>query len=218
MARTRRLRLLVTAGPTREYIDPVRYISNDSSGAMGFAIAEAACAAGWAVTLVHGPVALKAPAGVRGVPVVSANDMLEACEKFWPRQDALVMAAAVADYTPARRAARKRKKSDAALELKLRPTVDILARLSKSRRAGQVVVGFALEDRAGRQNARDKLERKQLDAVLLNRPAAIGAKRSALDLLERGEKWQAWRSDTKTRHAERIVSLLARLHERHASR
>lgn len=207
----RRLRFLVTAGPTREYIDPVRYLSNDSSGKMGFAIAAAAAARGHAVTLIHGPVALAPPRGVRAVPVVSAADMLAACRKAWNRCDVLVMAAAVADYTIARPSRTKRKKSTADLSLTLKPTVDILATLAADRRPRQVVIGFALEDRRARARAADKLRRKGLDAIVLNAPAAIGATRSRLELLVAGQPWQSWAERGKTASARRIVTLAERL-------
>ncbi len=226
---TRSLRILVTAGPTREYIDPVRYISNDSSGAMGIAIAEHAAQRGHRITLVHGPVTAALPraarpgskrAGranaraIRLVPVVSAADMLNACRRAWPRHDVLVMAAAVADYTPRAPARLKRKKSTAPLTLELAPTVDILATLARGRRSNQRVIGFALEDRAMRKNAASKLERKAIDAIVLNRPAAIGATTSTIEILVAGRGWEAPRRAEKRRHAQRIVALAETLAER----
>ena len=211
MASRGRVRVLITAGPTREYLDPVRYISNDSSGTMGFALAAAARRRGMTVTLVHGPVVLKPPAGVRAVPVVSAQQMLDACVKLWPKHDALIMAAAVADYEPACRSATKRKKSSRDLTLRLRPTPDILATLSAHRREDQVVVGFALEDRAPRRNAAAKLRRKGLDAIVLNRPNVIGAQHAALDILVRGRPWRSLPAAAKPRQAVEIVRLTAEL-------
>lgn len=208
MLRRRKLRLLITAGPTREYLDPVRYLSNDSSGKMGFALAAAARRRGLPVTLVHGPVALRPPTDVRTIPVVSAAEMLTACSRLWPEHDALLMAAAVADYTPARPAEVKRKKSARGLVLRLKPTADILAGLSAARCADQVVVGFALEDRAPRRNAEHKLKRKGLDAIVLNRPEAIGAERSAVEILVSGEGWRSLPAAAKSRHAGRIVRLV----------
>lgn len=210
-AATRLPRILVTAGPTREYVDPVRYISNDSSGRMGFSIAAAAAGAGCRVTLVHGPVQLDPPAGVRAVAVTSADQMLAACRARWPRHDVLIMAAAVADYRAAKPAARKIKRSRDQRVLKLRPTVDILATLSAERRAGQVVIGFALEDRNGRAEARGKLVRKGLDAIVLNSPAAISAGRAELDVLVRGRRWERWRGAPKAVLAARLVELACRL-------
>lgn len=206
------LRLLVTAGPTREYLDPVRFLSNDSSGRMGFALAAAATGRGLRVTLVHGPVALQPPVGVRTVAVVSARQMLAACRQLWPTHDALLMAAAVADYAPARPARRKLKKSRRPLTVRLEPTPDILAELAAGRERHQVVVGFALEDRAGRRNAARKLVQKDLDAIVLNRPAAIGAQRSEIEILVRGKPWLAPIRGTKRRHADRLVRLVIDLH------
>ncbi|HUU94307.1 MAG TPA: phosphopantothenoylcysteine decarboxylase [Phycisphaerae bacterium] len=206
------LRILITAGPTREYIDPVRYISNDSSGKMGFALAQAARSRGHRVTLVHGPVALPAPSRVQAVPVVSAADMLRACLDCWAEHDALIMAAAVADYTPARPVRAKLKKSASARVLRLKPTVDILAMLAKCRRPDQIVVGFAVEDRAPRRNAEQKLRRKGLDAIVLNRLQAIGAERAAVEILVRAGAWQAVRLTTKSRLAARLIRLVERLH------
>jgi phosphopantothenoylcysteine decarboxylase/phosphopantothenate--cysteine ligase len=210
---TQRLRVLITAGPTREYIDPVRYISNDSSGRMGFALAQAARARGHRVTLVHGPVALPAPASVQAVPVVSAADMLRACLSCWGDHDALIMAAAVADYSPARPARAKLKKSASGRVLRLKRTADILATLAQCRRGDQVVIGFAVEDRAPRRNAEQKLRRKRLDAIVLNRPGAIGAERAAIEILVRGQRWQTVPITRKSRLATRLIRLVEQLHD-----
>lgn len=207
----RRLRVLVTAGPTREYIDPVRYISNDSSGTMGFALAAAALRRGHDVTLVHGPVTLRPVRGARAVAVVSASEMLRACRRAWRACDVLVMAAAVADYAPAHPSRTKVKQSRSQRMLELAPTVDILAALSAARRGGQKVIGFALEDRAPRRNAQEKLERKGLDAIVLNRPAAIGAARSRVEILERGGRWVALPMSSKAHVAARLVALIEKL-------
>jgi len=205
------LRLLITAGPTREYLDPVRYLSNDSSGRMGFALAAVARRRGHRVTLVHGPVALRPPSGVTSVAVVSAAQMLAACKMLWPKHDVLIMAAAVADYTPLRAAAHKRKKSARELRLRLKPTPDILAQLAARRRTDQIVVGFALEDRSPRGNARRKLEGKRLDAIVLNRPQAIGASACALDVLVCGRPWRSFDPASKRQQAVRIVRLVESL-------
>lgn len=207
----RPLRFLITAGPTREYIDSVRYLSNDSSGRMGFALAEAAARRGHRVTLVHGPVLLTPPAGVRVVPVVSAAEMLVACRANWPLQDVLIKAAAVADYSPKTPSATKRKKTRGDWRLVLRPTTDILADLSLHRRTGQVVIGFALEDQDERNNALRKLMRKRLDAIVLNRPVAIGSNRAALEVLVAGEGWQTWPAAGKTALARKLIQLAERI-------
>lgn len=209
--RAQALRILITAGPTREYLDPVRYLSNDSSGSMGFETARAAARRGHRVTLIHGPVALTAPPRVKCVGVVSAAEMLAACERAWREHDVLVMSAAVADYTLRRPSATKRKKDGSSLVLTLRPTVDILARLSRRRRKDQLVIGFALEDRRPRVRAADKLERKRLDAIVLNSPRAIGAAASQVDVLVRGGAWQSWKPASKRVTARRLVELAERL-------
>jgi phosphopantothenoylcysteine decarboxylase/phosphopantothenate--cysteine ligase len=205
------LRFLITAGPTREYIDPVRFISNDSSGRMGFALAQAAVRRGHSVTLVHGPVALPLPPGARCVAAISARQMLAACRRFWPRHDVLIMAAAVADYEPARRSRHKIRGARGQRVLRLRPTPDVLATLSASRHPGQVVIGFALEDRQPRRSASAKLRRKNLDAIVLNSPRAISATRSRLEVLVAGQGWERWPPGNKTRLAERLIRLAERL-------
>ena len=175
-------------------------------------MAAAARQRGHRVTLVHGPVALPVPRGVQALPVVSAADMLAACRDRWPEQDALIMAAAVADYTPARPASSKLKKSPATRVLRLKPTADILATLAKLKRADQVVIGFALEDRTPRRNAERKLHRKGLDAIVLNRPAAIGDEQAAVEILVRGQPWQSMPGARKSHLAIRLIQLVERLH------
>lgn len=163
--------VLITAGPTVEPIDSVRYISNYSSGKMGYAIAEAAAAQGARVVLVSGPVALAAPAGVEVVPVKTARDMLAACEKEFSQVDAAIFAAAVADLRPANPADRKLKKGrdDAALaNVPLTENPDILATLAAGKRPGQYVVGFAAETNDVLMNAHAKLEKKHADMIVAN--------------------------------------------------
>lgn len=163
--------VLVTAGPTVEPIDSVRYISNYSSGKMGYAIAEAAAAAGARVVLVSGPVALPAPAGVEVVPVKTARDMLAAASEVFPAADAAIFAAAVADLRPANPADRKLKKGrdDAALAtVPLTENPDILATLAATKRPGQYVVGFAAETDDVLMNAHAKLQKKNADMIVAN--------------------------------------------------
>jgi phosphopantothenoylcysteine decarboxylase/phosphopantothenate--cysteine ligase len=166
----RGLRVLVTAGGTREPIDSVRYIGNSSSGRMGLALAREAGERGAEVTLVAANVSLPAPAGARLLQVGSAAELSAACEREFPGCDVLLMAAAVADFTPAAPAAGKIKKAGREeLELRLRPTDDVLARLAGARRPGQTLVGFAAEHGEGAvQAARGKLSAKRLDAVVVN--------------------------------------------------
>jgi phosphopantothenoylcysteine decarboxylase/phosphopantothenate--cysteine ligase len=138
--------------------------------------------------------------------------MLRACRDCWADHDALIMAAAVADYTPARPVRAKLKKTASARVLRLKRTADILATLARRRRADQVVVGFAVEDRTPRRNAEEKLRRKGLDAIVLNRPAAIGAERAAVEILVRGQRWQTVPAVRKSHLAMRLVRLVEQLH------
>lgn len=167
--------VLVTAGPTREPLDPVRVFTNRSTGTMGYAIAEAAAARGAAVVLVSGPTTLDAPAGVEVVHVETAEDMHEAVQARRDDADYVFGAAAVADYTPTDPSSTKRKKEEGDLVLHLRRTPDILQTVGDHRRPDQVLVGFALETDDGLANARRKLEAKHLDWIVLNNPTEEGA-------------------------------------------
>jgi phosphopantothenoylcysteine decarboxylase/phosphopantothenate--cysteine ligase len=160
-------RVLITAGPTRERIDPVRFISNRSSGKMGFAVAQAAREAGASVLLVSGPVSLPTPAGVVRVEVESAADMLAAVLRELPGSDIFISTAAVADYRPARAAGQKIKKTSETLDLAMERTVDVLATVA-ARADRPFVVGFAAETEAVEQNARTKLMKKNLDMIAAN--------------------------------------------------
>jgi phosphopantothenoylcysteine decarboxylase/phosphopantothenate--cysteine ligase len=182
------LHLIITAGGTREYLDPVRYISNASSGRMGYALARAAIAAGHRVTLITAPTALTPPRGADVVDVVSAADMAAAVKKHFSRCDVLIMAAAVSDYTPIEKAKVKTKKEKGLLTLKLEPTEDILAWAGRHRKK-QFVVGFALEDRDLRANAEKKLHSKNADMIIANTPAAIGGESSCVYLKTPQTPW-----------------------------
>ncbi len=160
------LRVTVSAGPTREHFDPVRFLSNPSSGKMGYAIAEAAFAAGAEVTLVSGPSSLASPTGVIRQSVTSAADMNAAVVSSRP--DVLIMAAAVADWTPAQKSSEKRKKTESGWQPELSRTTDILKSVSLSSTRPRVVVGFAAETENVLENAREKLVMKNLDAVVAN--------------------------------------------------
>ncbi len=161
------MRILITAGPTREPIDPVRYIGNRSSGRMGRAVAEAAVAGGHAVTLILGPVSLAMPDGVRRVDVETARQMLDAVTAEWPGHDLLVMAAAVADFRP--RAVSDRKvERGGPLTIELEPTEDILAAAGRAKRADQRTVGFSLVDPADLHRSVEKLRRKNADLIASN--------------------------------------------------
>lgn len=165
------VRVLVGAGPTEEAIDPVRVITNRSSGRMGFALAAAARDRGAEVTLVAGPVSLEVPFGVKAIPVTTAAQMQRAMSEQAAHADVVLMAAAVSDYRPSKPSRTKLKRTSAALTLQLTPNPDILAGLGAARRKGQVLVGFALETDDGVKNARKKLSAKKVDLIVLNSPS-----------------------------------------------
>jgi phosphopantothenoylcysteine decarboxylase/phosphopantothenate--cysteine ligase len=162
--------ILITAGPTREHLDPVRYISNHSSGKMGYSLAEVAKDLGASVTLISGPTSLTVPSDVKLINIQSTHDLHKAVKKEFPKNDCLIMSAAPADYTPKEVKAGKIKKSDMSMDLKLKPTVDILKDINKIKKKNQIVVGFALETENGIANARKKLKEKNLDLIVLNQP------------------------------------------------
>lgn len=160
--------VLITAGPTQEPIDPVRYISNYSSGKMGYAIAEAFASAGAEVTIVSGPVSLAKPPLVSVVKVQSAEEMYDAVQKIFKSADIIIYVAAVADYAPSVKADKKLKKKEDEMHIELKKTIDIAATLSKEKTDQQIAVGFALETDNALANALSKLERKNLDMIVLN--------------------------------------------------
>ncbi len=168
-------RVLVTAGPTREKIDPVRYISNHSTGKMGYAIARAAMLRGADVTLVSGKVNLEPPKGVRLLPVVSAADMAQAVKENARDQDIIIKAAAVADYRPSVTADEKLKKKDGEMTIELERTEDILAYLGAHRRNGQFLCGFSMETEHMLGNSRLKLEKRNIDMIVANNLKQAGA-------------------------------------------
>lgn len=159
---------LVTAGPTFEAIDPVRFIGNHSSGKMGYALANTLQELGAEVTLISGPSSLKPSEFVKFISVVSAEEMLQACLQEFPSSDITVMSAAVADYRPKNIAKEKIKKQDSDLTLALEKTTDILSTLGSQKTKGQLLIGFALETTNEIENAKDKLVRKNLDFIVLN--------------------------------------------------
>jgi phosphopantothenoylcysteine decarboxylase/phosphopantothenate--cysteine ligase len=161
------VRFVVTAGPTREAIDPVRFISNRSSGKMGYAIADAALAAGHEVTLISGPASIHPPAGAKFISITTADELHAAVHRALPGCHVLVMCAAVSDYKPAAFAARKMKKRKTPFALKLIPTRDILASLPKENRR-YLVVGFAAETHDLKINAQKKLRAKHCDMIVAN--------------------------------------------------
>ena len=220
--------LLITAGGTREYIDPVRFITNASSGRMGYALAGAALKAGHKVTLISAS-DLQPPVGVEFVGVDSAAEMFGAVKNFFTKCDCLIMAAAVADYTPVKQAKSKMKKQDKALTIKLKPTVDILKWAGKHKKVRnrnkgteaqrdrgkkgkrQIVVGFALEDKNLKARAEKKLKDKNLDMIIANCPAAIGSDKSTVQIKTSDSAWLKTENATKISTAKRIIRLIQNL-------
>jgi phosphopantothenoylcysteine decarboxylase / phosphopantothenate---cysteine ligase len=174
---------LLTSGPTRQYIDPVRYLTNASSGRMGRALAAAAIAAGHEVVIVSGPVELAYPPAARVVPVVSTEEMLPACRVEFPTCAGLIAVAAPCDYRPIGRAERKISKTGKPLHLELVETPDIVADLA-ARKSGQWMVAFALETHDRHLRAMQKLEKKSCDLIVVNGPTAIHSATTAVEVLD----------------------------------
>ncbi|MBN1125429.1 MAG: phosphopantothenoylcysteine decarboxylase [Sedimentisphaerales bacterium] len=203
------MHFLITAGGTREYIDPVRFLSNASSGKMGYALARAALRSGHDVTLITAPTHLRLPKHARIISIVSAADMFCAVKTHFTTCDCLVMAAAVADYTPAKANKTKIKKSTTVLTIRLRPTMDILAWAGKQK-THQIVVGFALEDKHLRDRAERKCRIKNLDMIVANEPTAIDADVSTVWIKPAGGKWKTLRA-SKDVIARRIIRHVVRM-------
>ena len=204
-------RVVVTSGPTREYIDPVRYLTNESSGKMGFEIARAAADMGDDVVLVAGPVSLSTPAGVRRVDVVSAREMLTATRAAFREADLLVMAAAVSDWRPRKKRAGKWREKDAGNEcatLELIRNPDILATLAR-RKGDRLVIGFALETGRGLSRARAKLRNKGTDYIVLNDRTALGAERTSVTILGSDGSLQRLEDRSKRTVARALLRLSA---------
>jgi phosphopantothenoylcysteine decarboxylase/phosphopantothenate--cysteine ligase len=206
------MRILITAGGTREYIDPVRFISNASSGRMGYALARAALKAGHKVTLITALTNQKPPSAAKLVKVETAAQIFETVKEHFNRCDCLIMAAAVSDFTPAHPAGTKIKKSSKSMTIKLRPTTDILKWAGKQKRQGQIVVGFALEDKAVRIRAEKKLKDKNLDMIVANTLAAIGANKSNVQIKIPNSSWLKIQNATKSTTANKIVRLVEKLY------
>ncbi|MBV9463989.1 MAG: phosphopantothenoylcysteine decarboxylase [Verrucomicrobiae bacterium] len=207
----RPLRFLVTAGPTREAIDPVRYLSNRSSGKMGYALAAAAKRYG-TVVLVSGPTALKAPPGVKRISIISARQMRSAALRACRGADVIIQCAAVADYAPSRPSARKIKKSGATLTLRLKRTPDILSEMARLKKPGQLLVGFAAETNDLERNALGKLRRKRLDAIVANRvglsDVGMESDENACVLIRSDGRKSRFARTTKTRLARMLLKEL----------
>ncbi len=209
-------KLLITAGPTRENLDPVRYLTNRSSGKMGYALTEAARELGADVTLISGPVAIEPPTGIKIIRVETTAEMYQAVKKEFPRSDWLVMAAAPSDFTPLKKAGQKIKKESQPLKLEMTTTVDILKQIGAVKKKSQLLVGFALETENGLNNARKKLQAKNLDLIVLNNirdeGAGFGHDTNKITLLCPGHrKAITWPLMTKSELAFKLLEFIAGL-------
>ncbi len=221
----RKLTLLITAGPTVEDIDPVRFVSNRATGKLGVAVARAAAGRGHRAILIHGPIgdsvlkALSQAKGVTAIAVRSAADMHAAVMKNISEADAVVMSAAVADFTPADVSGVKLKKASSGLVLRLKPTIDILKALGQKKSGGGkfALIGFALETGSGKTAAQRKAARvseatrklrdKNLDAIVLDTPHAMGAEASDFTVISRDESVRQFRAMKKAEFAKVLVAL-----------
>ncbi len=204
------MRILVTAGPTREFFDSVRFISNPSSGKMGYAIAAEAARRGHDVVLVSGPVSLPEPKGVDVLHVVSAEEMFTVAVSVFEECHAAVMTAAVCDYRPTRRIDHKLKKQNRVRPIHLQPTKDICAHLGKIK-GHRVVIGFAMEDHDHHPHAEAKLIRKRCDAIVLNGIENVGGDAAVVEVLRADTGWATPIRGSKTSVAAKVVALTERL-------
>lgn len=203
-------RVLITSGPTRQYLDPVRYLTNASSGRMGKALAEAMLAAGHQVAIVSGPVEVEYPPAAQVTNVVSTEEMLAACREIFPRCDGLIGVAAPCDYRPVRVAEGKIQKTGQPLELHLIETPDVVATLGAEKKPGQWLVGFALETDDQRLRALAKLEKKSCDLMVLNGPQAMNAPTNEVELLDKQGQVIAAFCGSKEDVARGIVEVIQR--------
>lgn len=207
----KKIKCLITAGPTREYFDPVRYISNPSSGKMGWAIAEASKEIGWDTTLVLGPSSLPDIKGVNVERVVSADDMLATCRKYFADCDILIMSAAVSDVRPKKKITHKAKKNEIDLNPQLERTPDILLTLSKEK-GDKVLIGFAAETQNVLEYAKGKLEQKNLDAIVANNVSGttgFASDDNKIDLILRSGEVVDFRKASKKELAKLLVKFLS---------
>ena len=201
-------RILITSGPTREHLDPVRYLSNGSSGRMGCALAQAALDAGHEVVVVSGPVALEYPREAEVIPAVTTEDMLVAAKEAFPRCDGLIAAAAPCDYRPVEISHEKITKNGDFLTLRLSETPDIVAALA-AQKGSRWMVAFALETSDGHLRAMQKLERKKCDLVVLNGPAAMFATNTRVEVLDAGGRILADLSGSKAEVAAGLLGVIS---------
>jgi phosphopantothenoylcysteine decarboxylase/phosphopantothenate--cysteine ligase len=202
------MHVLITAGPTRAYIDPVRFITNASSGTMGCAVAESALAAGHTVTMLAGSMTAAPPAGAQVVPFVTVQDLRKALNAHFDACDVLIMAAAVGDFEVAHRRTTKLRRSAGPITLDLMPTPDLLEEVTRRRRPGQIIIAFAVVDVEPEAAARQKLLAKRADYIVVNSPAAMGTAESRAAILSAEGKVLDWAQRSKTDLAREIVALL----------
>ena len=207
MSKKRAKHFVITAGGTREYIDPVRYVTNASSGKMGYSIAAAASRSGHKVTLISAS-EIQPPVGVEMIGVDTAREMFEAVKENLKNCDCLIMTAAVSDYTPARPRKTKIKKTSEPLEITLKPTVDILAWAGRHKKQSQYIVGFALEDKNLRASAEQKLKNKNADMIIANSPDVIGSDRASVQIKTVSEGWVTLPEIDKAELAEKLFDLI----------
>jgi phosphopantothenoylcysteine decarboxylase/phosphopantothenate--cysteine ligase len=198
-------RILLTSGPTRQYLDPVRYLTNASSGRMGRALAAVAIERGHEVTIVSGPVAIDYPAAASVHRVISTEELLEACQRLFPRCDGAIGAAAPCDYRPRKVAEHKLAKTGEPLRLELIETPDVMATLGAAKRPDQWLVGFALETDDQRFRALTKLEKKSCDLIVLNSPTAIDALDNQVEVFDKSGTVVAAVGGTKEEVARAIL-------------
>jgi phosphopantothenoylcysteine decarboxylase/phosphopantothenate--cysteine ligase len=203
-------RILITSGPTRQHLDPVRYLTNASSGRMGQALVAAALEAGHQVIVVSGPVEIEYPARAQVIPVVSTEEMLTAARQAFDTCDGLIGVAAPCDYQPVRVQDQKISKTGQPLLLHLVETPDIVATLGTLKRSDQWVVGFALESEDRRFRAIRKLEQKSCDLIVLNSPAAMNAEDTEIEMLDRAGRVVLSAAGRKAEVARQIVATIQR--------
>lgn len=201
-------RILITSGPTRQYLDPVRYLTNASSGRMGSALAQAALEAGHEVVVVSGPVAVEYPQKAQVLSVVSTEELLETCRREFPFCDGVIGAAAPCDYRPIKVEDKKIAKTGQPLELHLVETPDVMASLGAGKRPGQWLVGFALETDDQRFRALTKLEKKSCDLMVINGPSAMDALDNQVEVLDQTGQVIASLSGSKHEVARGILQVI----------
>ncbi len=201
-------RILITSGPTRQYLDPVRYLTNASSGRMGCALAQSACDAGHEVVIVSGPVEVEYPPQADVIPVISTEEMLDACRRLFPKCDGLIGVAAPCDYRPVRVEEHKIAKTGRPLELHLIETPDIVATLGAEKSPRQWVVGFALETADVRFRALAKMERKSCDLMVINGPQAMNADENSVEVMKPDGEVIAELSGSKAEVADAIFVIV----------